>query len=118
MTEQDIFKIFRYGWWDRGGYNYETEELAEINCERDFIDWKNEHIMTLEKLLNCPAKDQTPFLKAYKKRNKNLQRRFEIQYQVNRKLISLLKVAQKYNNNEVLQNLIDEELNLLHYKYY
>ena len=57
-------------------------------------------------------------LAAYKKRNKTLQRRFDIEFQLNKKLIRLLYLCKSQLNNELLAKLIEEELKLTKYKYY
>lgn len=59
------------------------------------------------------------YLKAYKKRNKALQRRVNIEQGINKRLVNLLKQCDNHlNDNSLLKELVKHELEMLKYKYY
>lgn len=56
--------------------------------------------------------------KVYKKRVKSLQKRVEIEHQVNIRLVNLLKHCETVLQDGLLKDSVKHELNMLKYKYY
>ena len=91
---------------------YPIGEEIISSIVRDFEDLKSE--------LNKKDKYENfdNVFKAYKKRQKALQRRNTVEHLVNKRLVNLLSQCQQEMPKGLLKDLVNNELEIVKYKYY